>query len=208
MAGLNELQAAVQKGDSNGATSILQELLDSGENPKTILDDGLIAAMKIIGEKFTKNEIFVPEMLIAARAMQSALAILEPILTSTGVKSKGTLVVGTVKGDLHDIGKNLVVMMLKGDGWNVVDAGVDVDVNKFLSTAEESGAKFILCSALLTTTMTYMKEIVAAVKAKGSDIKVIVGGAPITEDFANEIGADGFGKDAPQAVNVVASLAG
>ena len=207
MANLDALKEAVQKGKKNDAVELVKQALAAKTDAREILDNGLIAAMRIIGDRFSKNEVFVPEMLIAARAMAAALTILEPVLVSQGVEPKGKLVVGTVKGDLHDIGKNLVAMMLKGAGWQVTDLGVDVPAEKFVSEAEKAGAKFILLSSLLTTTMPYMKSVVDVVKTQKKDLKVVIGGAPVTQAYADEIGAHGYGKDASDAVRIVESLA-
>jgi 5-methyltetrahydrofolate--homocysteine methyltransferase len=161
----------------------------------------------VVGEKFKNNQIFVPEMLIAARAMKEAMAILEPLLVKAGIKPKYTAVIGTVQGDLHDIGKNLVAMMWKGANIGVVDLGTNVSPEKFVEAAKQHGANIIGLSALLTTTMPSMKSTIAAVKAAGlNSVKVIIGGAPITQDFANEIGADGFAPDAASAVDVAMQL--
>ena len=163
----------------------------------------MIPAMREIGDRFSRNEAYVPELLIAARAMQSGLALLEPLLASSGRKDLGTVAIGTVKGDLHDIGKNLVAIMLKGAGYKVIDLGVNCDVAKFEEGVAQ-GATIVACSSLLTTTMPYMREIVE--HFRGRDIKVIVGGAPLTQAFADEIGADGFSEDASGAVKLVDTL--
>jgi len=175
-------------------------------SPQEIIDDGLIVGMGIIGEKFKNNEVFVPEMLIAARAMNKALEILEPEMINADIKSAGTLVIGTVEGDLHDIGKNLLGIMFKGAGFKVIDLGVDVTADQFIKTAKENNAEFIGISALLTTTMVNMKETIKGVKSENLPIKVLVGGAPLTEKFANEIGADGYASDAASAVDVAKAL--
>jgi 5-methyltetrahydrofolate--homocysteine methyltransferase len=208
MANFDALKEAVQKGKKDQAVELVKQALAAKTDPKEILDSGLIAAMRIIGDRFSRNEVFVPEMLIAARAMQAALNILEPILVAQGVEPKGTVVLGTVKGDLHDIGKNLVVMMLKGAGWQVHDLGVDVAAERFVAEAEKTNSQMILISSLLTTTMPYMKSVVELVKAKGKPFKVVIGGAPVTQAYADEIGAHGYGKDASDAVRVVETLAG
>jgi 5-methyltetrahydrofolate--homocysteine methyltransferase len=162
----------------------------------------------VIGEKFKNNEIYVPEVLIAARAMNKAMEILEPKLIEAGVESKGKLVIGTVKGDLHDIGKNLVAMMYKGAGYEVIDLGIDVTPEKFVEAAKEKGAKLIGLSALLTTTMPAMKDVVEKVKSEGlDDVKVVIGGAPVTQAYADEIGADGYAPDAASAIEVGKKLA-
>ena len=160
--------------------------------------------MSVVGKKFKNNEFYVPEVLIAARAMGAGMEILEPLLAESGVKPAGIVVVGTVKGDLHDIGKNLVAMMLKGGGYRVEDVGVDVSADVFLERAKETGAQIIAVSALLTTTMPQMKSVVDA--AAGGDVKVVVGGAPLTQAYADEIGASGYAPDAASAVDLVSQL--
>jgi 5-methyltetrahydrofolate--homocysteine methyltransferase len=204
---LKELADSVISGKAPQAKELTSKALAAGAAPKTVLD-GLIAGMNVVGEKFKNNEFYVPEVLIAARAMKSAMEILKPRLVEAGVEPIGKIVVGTVKGDLHDIGKNLVAMMLEGAGFEVVDLGVDVSPEKFLNSAKESGAKAIGMSALLTTTMLNMKQTVQAVDAanlKGK-IKVIIGGAPVTQNYADEIGADGYAADAASAVSELKRL--
>lgn len=203
---MNEkLYNSICKGDRNGVKESVKESLDAGIKPVEILNDTMIPAMRLIGEKFSKNEIFVPEMLIAARAMQSGLDMIEPSLMEAGHKKLGKVAIGTVKGDLHDIGKNLVGIMLKGAGYEVEDLGVNCDVAKY-EKAKENGSTVLLCSALLTTTMTYMKTIVD--HFQGKNIKVVIGGAPVTKEFADSIKADGYAPDAFGALSVVASLFG
>jgi 5-methyltetrahydrofolate--homocysteine methyltransferase len=184
---------------------LIKKAIDAGVKVNSILDEGMIPAMREMGDRFSRNEVYVPEMLIAARAMQAGLEIVEPILASSGHKALGKVCAGTVKGDLHDIGKNLVAIMLKGAGYDVIDCGVNCDVNKF-QEAVDKGAQVICCSALLTTTMPYMKDVVE--HFKGKSVKVIIGGAPVTQDYANTIGADGYGSDANEAVKVVDKLLG
>ncbi|MHC4883591.1 MAG: corrinoid protein [Planctomycetota bacterium] len=208
MADLAEMSALLQKGKAKDVCELVQAAIDEGVNPKTILDDGLLSGMGVIGEKFKNNEVYVPEVLIAARAMNQAVAILEPLLAEAGVEAKGKIVIGTVKGDLHDIGKNLVAMMFKGGGFDVVDAGIDVSPEKFVEEAKNSGAKLIGLSALLTTTMPAMKEVVEKVKAEGLDCQVVIGGAPVTQAYADEIGAQGYAPDAATAVDVGKQLLG
>jgi len=210
MADLNELQEAVIRGDLANAKGLTQEFLDEGFPVDQLLDDALIAAMKIVGERFTNNEFFVPEMLIAARAMNGAMELLEPKLVEAGVEPAGKVVLGTVKGDLHDIGKNLVGMMLKGAGFNVIDLRVDCPPEKFVEAAEENGAQIIAMSALLTTTMVCMKDVLAAVQASScaGRVKTLIGGAPVTQAYCDEIGADAFAPDAPSAVNAAKELVG
>lgn len=200
------MQEALQKGNAPLVEQMTKQALEEGAAPKEVLDEGLIAAMSVVGEKFKRNEVYVPEVLIAARAMQAGLAVLEPVLADTGVKPAGIFVVGTVKGDLHDIGKNLVAMMMKGAGFKVVDLGIDVTPDKFLAAAKEHNADVIGLSALLTTTMPMMKNTIEAFKAAGMGTKVIIGGAPVTQAYADEIGADGYAPDAASAVDVAKGL--
>jgi len=201
------LTQAVATGNRNEAKRLTQAFLDQKIDPQTIVESGLVPGMQIVGEKFKRNEAFVPEMLIAARAMKESMAILEPLLAKAGIKPKYTAVIGTVQGDLHDIGKNLVAMMWKGANIGVVDLGTNVPAQKFVAAAREHGADIIGLSALLTTTMPAMKETVQAVRDAGlSKTKVIIGGAPITREFAQQIGADGFAPDAASAVDAVMQL--
>ena len=195
---LQDLKQAVVEGDRHDATELTTELLESGASAKEILNEGLIAGMSVIGERFKQGDCFVPEMLIAARAMQSALEILRPVLVDTGVEPTGTIVIGTVRGDLHDIGKNLTGMFLEGAGFNVVDLGVDVSAERFVDAVREHNAELLGMSALLTTTMAYTAEVIKALDAANlrDRVKVIVGGAPITEAWAKQIGANAFALDA------------
>ena len=186
-----------------------EDALSENVPVQEILDNGLIAGMAVVGEDFKNNVIYVPEVLIAARAMKAGMAVLKPLLTESGVEHIGTIVIGTVKGDLHDIGKNLVCMMAEGAGFKVVDLGVDTSVEKFLNAAQEHNATIIGMSALLTTTMINMKHVVDAVQVAGlSRIKIAVGGAPVTQSFADEIGADGYAPNAAMAVELFKQLAG
>ncbi len=189
---INEISEFVQKGRAKNVKALVTQALEEGMNPKAILDEGLLAGMLIIGEKFRKNEVFVPEVLVAARAMNAGVAILEPKLVEIGNEPIGKAVIGTVKGDFHDIGKNLVTIMMKGAGFEILDLGVDVPSETFVEKAEELGADVICMSALLTTTMDNMKEVIDLLNAKGIRDRyvVMVGGAPITEEFAASIGAD------------------
>ncbi len=198
---INEISEYVQKGRAKNVKQLVEDSLNQGVDPKAILDDGLLAGMMIVGEKFKKNEVFVPEVLVAARAMSAGLSILEPKLVEIGNEPVGKAIIGTVKGDLHDIGKNLVSMMLKGAGFEVIDLGTDVDAETFISKAEETGADIIGMSALLTTTMPYMKNVIDTLKEKELRDKyiVMVGGAPVNEAFAEQIGADFYTADAPSA---------
>jgi 5-methyltetrahydrofolate--homocysteine methyltransferase len=205
MADLAALTAAVEAGNRAAAAQLTQEALDDGLDPKTILD-AMTAAMDVVGRKFQEGELFVPEMLIAARAMKAGTAILEPVLLAAGVKPEFRAVVGTVEGDLHDIGKNLVGMMWKGGGLEVIDLGVNVPAAKFVDAAREHDAHLIGLSALLTTTMPNMRGVVEAVRAAGLPAKVVVGGAPVTPEFADQIGADGYAPDAGAAVDMARRL--
>jgi len=206
MADLKTLADAVIKGDQATAVEITKQAIADNMPAKQILDEGLIAAMDIVGDRFSKNEIYIPEMLIAARAMKSATEILEPELVKAGVEPVGKFVVGTVVGDLHDIGKNLVAMMMKGAGFDVIDVGVDVSAESFVEKAKESGAQVIGLSALLTTTMPAMEATIKALKDAGIDAKIIIGGAPVTQTYADKIGADGYSADAASAVDVAKAL--
>ena len=185
---------------------LTQAELDAGTDIQSILNDGLISAMDEVGRKFSEGILFVPEMLMSAQAMKAGLEILKPHLTEEVSHSRGTVVIGTVKGDLHDIGKNLVAMMLEGAGLTVVDLGVDIEAEKFVAAAKENKADIVAMSALLTTTMPAMETTIKAVKEAGLKVKCIIGGAPVTEAFANQIGADGHSDDAPGAVELVRRL--
>jgi 5-methyltetrahydrofolate--homocysteine methyltransferase len=206
MADLKALADAVIKGDQKKAVEITKAALAERTAPKSVLDKGLIAGMDIVGARFKKNEIYIPEVLIAARAMKMAMEILEPELVKAGVEPVGKLLIGTVQGDLHDIGKNLVAMMLKGAGFEVIDLGVDVGPEKFIEHVKTSKAQLIGMSALLTTTMPGMERTIKALKQAGVPVKVMIGGAPVTQDYANKIGADGFAPDAASAVDMAKSL--
>ena len=203
MTDFGALRTAIIKGKRNDVTAIVQAAIEEKADINRLLDEGMIPAMREIGDKFSRNEAYVPELLIAARAMQTGLALIEPLIAASGRKSFGKIAIGTVKGDLHDIGKNLVAIMLKGAGYDVIDLGVNCDTAKY-DNAVKQGADIVACSSLLTTTMPYMKEVVE--HFKGTDVKVIVGGAPVTQAFADEIGADGYSEDANGAVKLVDSL--
>lgn len=196
---------AVMKGKRNDVIAIVQAAIDAKEDINGLLDRGMIPAMREIGEKFSRNEAYVPELLIAARAMQAGLALLEPLIAASGRKSLGKVAIGTVKGDLHDIGKNLVAIMLKGAGYDVVDLGTNCTIEKF-DQGIAQGATVIALSSLLTTTMPYMRDVVA--HYQGTPVKVIIGGAPVTQSFADEIGAAGYSEDANGAVKLVDKLLG
>ncbi|VGO12881.1 Methionine synthase [Pontiella desulfatans] len=205
MARNEELFEAVLKGKRKDVAALVQTEIDAGTNVESILMESMVPAMAEIGDRFSRNEAYVPEMLIAARAMQAGLDLLDPLLQEAGHKPIGKVAIGTVKGDLHDIGKNLVAMMLKGAGFEVMDLGVDCDVDKY-KEAVGNGAQCVMLSALLTTTMPYMKEVVAGLE--GSGAKVLIGGAPVTQDYANEIGADGYSDDANTAVHAAKAILG
>jgi len=205
---LKRLFDAVLEGDFEGVKVSVQAALDAHIDPSVILNDGMIAAMREVGCRFEQGDYYVPEMLIAARAMQSGMVLLKPHLQTGNIQSKGKVVIGTVKGDLHDIGKNLVSLMLEGDGYEIVDLGVDVPVEEFVRVIKEEKPDVVALSALLTTTMPMMKTTIEAVVAAGlrGDVKIIVGGAPVTDTYARQIGADGFSADASRAVGLVQSL--
>ena len=206
---LNDLTAAVAAGKRTDTVRLTQELLAAGTSPQNIVEQGLVPGMKIVGDQFKRNEIFVPEMLVAARAMKEALKILEPMLASAGIKPKYTALIGTVQGDLHDIGKNLISMMWRGANFAVVDLGTNVSPEKYLAAAKEHKANLVGLSALLTTTMPAMKETVRLLKAANlPGVKIMIGGAPITQAFADDIGADGYAADAGTAVDVAKKLVG
>ncbi len=206
---MQDIAENLMKGKANDVKTLVQQALDEGVAPGEVLNDGLLAGMSVIGERFKKNEVYVPEVLIAARAMKAGMEILQPQLAAAGVEPIGVAVIGTVKGDLHDIGKNLVCMMLEGAGFKVVDVGIDCDPQKFVAAAQENNAAVIGVSALLTTTMTNMKAVVDAVKASAiaDTAKVMIGGAPVTQAFCDEIGADGYAPDAASAADLAKSLA-
>lgn len=198
---LKEISEMLQMGKAKVVAELTEKALAEGIPPQKILDEGLLAGMDVIGAKFKTNEIFVPEVLVAARAMNKGAEVLKPALAAEGVRAKGTAVIGTVKGDLHDIGKNLVKMMMEGKGLEMIDLGVDVPAEKFLEAAEEHDASIVCCSALLTTTMSEMKNVVDLIK--GSDladkVTIMIGGAPITQNFCEQIGADCYTPDAATA---------
>lgn len=192
----------------DGADELTKKALEQGYSPEDILKNALVIGMENVGVKFRENKIFVPQVLMSAKAMNAAMEHLKQFFSSGAVKRKGIFIIGTVEGDLHDIGKNLVGMMLEGAGFNVVDAGINVEAQKFIELAKENNATLIGASALLTTTMTNMKEIVDAVKAAGmgDNLKVMIGGAPLTQSFCDEIGADGYAPDAASAADLAKTL--
>jgi len=208
MADLKALADSIISGNMAKAKELTQAAVNEKAEPKKILNEGLIAGMNEVGRRFKNNEFYVPEVLIAARAMHAGMDILKPFLAKSGVQPIAKVAVGTVKGDLHDIGKNLVVMMLEGAGFEVVDVGVDADPDKFAAAVQEKSVKLIGLSALLTTTMPSMKTTIDALKAKGlrGNVKIMVGGAPLTQEYANEIGADGYAPDAASAVDKAKEL--
>ena len=201
MAEIHEISEFLQKGRAKNVKALVQEAIDEGKDPKEILNDGLLAGMMVIGEKFKNNEVFVPEVLVAVRALNAGLPILEPKLIEVGNEPVGKVVIGTVKGDLHGIGKNLVAMMMKGVGFEVIDVGVDVEPAAFIDKAEETGANIICMSALLTTTMPSMQAVIDELSSRGLRDKyiVMVGGAPVNQSFADQIGADYYTPDAATA---------
>jgi len=200
---LNEISESLQKGNAKNVKALVTQALEEKVPVKNILEDGLLAGMSVIGEKFKNNEVYVPEVLIAARAMNAGTEILKPLLAESGVSTKGKVCIGTVKGDLHDIGKNLVKMMMEGKGLEVIDLGTDVSAEKYVKTAIDNNCDIICCSALLTTTMGVMKEVVEAANAAGirDKVKIMVGGAPVTENFCSQIGADKYTPDAASAAD-------
>jgi 5-methyltetrahydrofolate--homocysteine methyltransferase len=205
---IQEIFNGIVDGQAPLVTQKVAQALESGVDPGAILNQGMIAAMAEVGKRFEDGEFYVPEMLIAARAMQAGLALLKPHLGQSDLKSSGKVVIGTVKGDLHDIGKNLVAMMLEGAGFEIVDLGTDVPAEKFVAAAREHQADLVAMSALLTTTMPNMKVTIDALQAAGlrQQVKVLVGGAPVTDNFVRQIGADGYAPDASRAVAVAKSL--
>ncbi len=205
---LQQLAQAVIDGNKDQAETLTNKLLDAGLEAKAILDNGLMPGMDVVGQRFRDNLIFVPEVLIAARAMKASLAILEPLLAASNAPQVGTVVIGTVKGDIHDIGKNIVIMMLRGAGFRVVDLGIDTPAEKFLQAARQENADIVGMSALLTTTMGYMKTVIERLRAEGLSVKTMVGGAPISPAFAEQIGADGYAKNAAEAVEKAKWLLG
>ena len=206
MPDLQKLNEAIKIGNRDDAVALTQEAIDTETAPREILD-AMVAAMDDVGGRFQRNEIFVPEMLIAARAMKESMALLEPQLVAAGIKPVAKAVIGTVSGDLHDIGKNLVAMMWKGANFDVIDLGTNVSPDKFVDAAKEHNADLVGLSALLTTTMPAIKTTVEALKTAGLDVtKVLIGGAPVTQEYADQIGADGYAPDAASAVEVARKL--
>jgi len=206
MADLKGLAEAVINGQRDKAKELTQQAIEAGIPPKRIIDEGLIAGMNVVGMRFKNNEFYVPEVLIAARAMHTAMDLLKPLLAGSGVEPTGRAVIGTVKGDLHDIGKNLVAMMLEGAGFEVKDLGIDVSAEGFLEALKENGNQLLCLSALLTTTMPAMKDVISNLRRSGLQAKVLIGGAPVTQAYADEIGADGYAPDAASAVDKAKEL--
>ncbi len=205
---LLEISENLQQGKAKVVKELVQKAIDEGLEAKTILEEGLLHGMGIIGGKFKNNEVYVPDVLIAARAMNAGSELLKPLLAAGGVKAKGTVILGTVKGDLHDIGKNLVRMMMEGKGLEVIDLGIDVPVDKFINKLKETNAQIVACSALLTTTMGEMKNVVEGLKAAGirDNVTVMIGGAPVTDQFCKSIGADIYTPDAASAAEEAAKV--
>ena len=203
---MSDLYNAIFKGDLNKAKVLVQQAIDNGETPKSIIDENMIPAMEGIGKEFEAGKVFVPNLLLSARAMKGSLELLKPLLAGGQNTNLGKVVIGTVKGDLHDIGKNLVASMLEGCGFEVVNLGVDIPKEKFVDAARENDADIVCISALLTTTMTYMKEVVDALHEAGLRARIMVGGAPVSADFAAQVGADAYSSNANEAVEVAKSL--
>jgi len=205
---LEDLRQRLIEGDAKGTAELTKEALDAGHSAQSLLNDVLIPGMGVVGELFEKNEYFVPELLLAARAMYGALDLLRPLLAAGDYQPVGQAIVGTVQGDLHDIGKKLVIIMLEGNGFQVLDLGTDVPPEKFVEAVKESGSKLVGLSALLTTTLPAMEKTVRALKEANPSVKVMIGGAPVTQSFADSIGADGYGRDASTAVSLARQLLG
>ena len=205
---LEQISENLQKGRAKAVKELVQQAVDQGLSPEQILEEGLLSGMNVVGEKFKKNEVFVPEVLVAARAMNMGTQVLKPLLVQAGVQATGRVCIGTVKGDLHDIGKNLVKMMMEGKGLEVIDLGTDVPPETFIKTAVEQHCQIICCSALLTTTMGVMGEVVKLAQEAGirDQVKIMVGGAPVTESFAAQIGADKYTSDAASAADAAVAF--
>ena len=205
---LNDISENLQRGKAKVVKELVQQAIDQGIPAQQILDEGLLSGMNVVGEKFKNNEVFVPEVLVAARAMNMGASLLKPLLAESGLKASGRVCIGTVKGDLHDIGKNLVKMMMEGKGLEVIDLGTDVAPETFVETAQKENCSVICCSALLTTTMGVMGDVVKAAEAAGirDKVKIMVGGAPVTEAFCQQINADKYTPDAATAADVAVEL--
>jgi 5-methyltetrahydrofolate--homocysteine methyltransferase len=208
VANVQELVSFVISGDVDKVKSTTQQLLDAGEDPMKIIDDGLVNGINVVGERFKEGEMYVPEMMMSAQAMKAGVELAKEKVSGIEITTAGKVVIGTVAGDLHDIGKNLVAMMLESSGFDVVDLGVDVETDGFIAAVKEHNPQIVGMSALLTTTMPAMKDVIAALQEGGlrNDVKVIIGGAPVTKEYANEIGADGFGADAALAIDLCKEL--
>ena len=208
MAKYQDLADSIISGDNVKSKELAQKLVDEGVSAVEILNDGLVPGMDVVGRKFKANEMYIPEVLIAARAMHAAMDIIKPLLSESDAASRGSVIIGTVQGDLHDIGKNLVGMMLEGGGFTVIDAGVDITAEKFVEEVKKNKVKLVGLSALLTTTMPSMKDIIEALKADSetADVKVMVGGAPLTQEYADSIGAKGYAPDALSAADLAKEL--
>lgn len=200
------LAKSVIDGAQETASDLTKQMLELGYQPKLILDEGLLKGMNVVGQRFRENIIFVPQVLISARAFKVSLAILEPLLSKTDTEGNGTVIIGTVKGDIHDIGKNIVAMMLRSSGFKVIDLGIDTRVEKYIEAIKSHQAAILGMSALLTTTMGYMKVVIDRVKQEGLQVKTIIGGAPISQSFALQIGADGYAKNATEAIEISKNL--
>ena len=205
---LEQISENLQKGRAKAVKELVQQAVDQGLSPEQILEEGLLSGMNVVGEKFKKNEVFVPEVLVAARAMNMGTQVLKPLLVQAGVQAAGRVCIGTVKGDLHDIGKNLVKMMMEGKGLEVIDLGTDVAPETYVQTAIDQGCQIICCSALLTTTMGMMEEVVKKAEEAGihGKVKIMVGGAPVTQTFCDQIGADCYTADAASAADAAVSI--
>ncbi len=208
MIDLNKLKDSVIRGEADEVKGMVKKAVDEGQEVKKILDEGLLPGISIVGDKYEEGEFFLPEMVIAATAMKEGLKVLRPFLLEGDIKAVGTVVLGTAKGDIHDIGKSIVGTMLEGAGFMVTNIGVDVSPEKFVEAAKENDADLVGISALLTTTMTGMKDVIQAVEKAGLKAKVMIGGASVTQEFADEIGADGYAPDAPSAVAKAKELVG
>lgn len=205
---LKNLAQTIIDGKKDETVILTNRLLELKYPPKNILDEGLLPGMDVVGVRFRDNIIFVPQVLISARAMKTALAIIEPLLLEAKIEGLGTIVIGTVKGDIHDIGKNIVAMMLRSNGFKVIDLGIDTSVEKFIDAINKEKPQLVGMSALLTTTMIYMKLVIDKIKQEALPVKVIIGGAPISKNFANQIGADAYAKNASDAVTLARELIG
>lgn len=208
MALLDQISEKLQAGKAKEVVALVQQAIDEGVAAETILNDGLLAGMNVIGEKFKNNEIYVPEVLISARAMSKGAALLKPLLQDAGAQAAGKVCIGTIEGDLHDIGKNLVIMMMEGKGLEVIDLGTDVTPDKFVETAINENCSIICCSALLTTTMNTMADVVKKSEEAGirDKVKIMIGGAPVTEEFCRNIGADAYTPDATTAAEAAVAF--